>query len=99
MADKKPMDLVKIFDGSDIENLEDEINEYLERNPELYIDKMQFSINTGTTPCRKYIVCDFCSRKDLEEEEPETNLTEELLKGLIGAVNELTDAVKSLTKK
>lgn len=99
MADKKPMDLVKIFDGSDIENLEDEINEYLERNPELYIDKMQFSINTGTTPCRKYVVCDFCLREDLEKEESETNLTEELLKGLIGAVNELTDAVKSLTKK
>ena len=99
MADKKPMDLVKIFDGSDIGNLEYEINEYLERNPELYIDKMQFSINTGTTPCRKYIVCDFCLREDLEKEVPETNLTEELLKGLIGAVNELTDAVKSLTKK
>lgn len=99
MADKKPMDLVRIFDGSDIENLEDEINEYLERNPELYIDKMQFSIDTGTIPCRKYIVCDFCLREDLEKEEPETNLTEELLKGLIGAVNELTDAVKSLTKK
>jgi hypothetical protein len=99
MADKKPMDLVRIFDGSDIENLESEINEYLKRNPELYIDKMQFSINTGTTPCRKYIVCDFCFREDLKKEEPETNLTEELLKGLIGAVNELTDAVKSLTKK
>jgi hypothetical protein len=99
MADKKPMDLVKIFAMSDIRLLENEINEYLEDNPELYIDKMQFSINTGTTPCRRNIVCDFRSREDLKKENPETNLTEELLKGLIGAVNELTDAVKSLTKK
>lgn len=99
MADKKPVDLVKIFDSSDIGILECKINEYLEKNPELYIDKMQFSINTGSA--RKYIVCDFCLREDLEEKESkeETNLTEELLKGLIGAVNELTDAVKSLTKK
>ena len=41
MADKKPMDLVKIFNRSDIGILEREINEYLEDNPELYIDKMQ----------------------------------------------------------
>lgn len=98
MADKKPMDLVKIFSMSDIRLLENEINEYLKDNPELYIDKMQFFINTSAT-CRKYIICDFRSREDLKKEGPETNLTEELLKGLIGAVNELTDAVKSLTKK
>lgn len=45
------------------------------------------------------LVCDFCLREDLEKEEEETNLTEELLKGLIGAVNELTDTVKELTNK
>lgn len=98
MADKKPMDLVKIFVDSTSEGLEREVNEYLENNPELYIDKMQFSIK-ATGSYHKYLVCDFCLREDLEKEEPETNLTEELLKGLIGAVNELTDAVKSLTKK
>lgn len=31
MADKKPMDLVKFFDSSDIGILEREINEYLEK--------------------------------------------------------------------
>lgn len=101
MADKKPCDHVEVFDSSDIGILEREINEYLKDNPELYIDKMQFSINTGTTPYRKYAICDFRLREDFKEKESkeETNLTEELLKGLIGAVNELTDAVKSLTKK
>ena len=67
---------------------------------------MQFSINVGATSCRKYVVCDFRLKEGFKEEESGTNLTEELLKGLvgavnelIGAVNELTDAVKSLTKK
>lgn len=101
MADKKPIDLVNIFNSSDIGILERKINEYLEDNPELYIDKIQFSINTGTTSYRKYVICNFRLREDFKEEKSkeETNLTEELLKGLIGAVNELTDAVKSLTKK
>lgn len=101
MADKKPCDLVKIFFSSDSENLEDKVNEWLEENPEFYIDKMQFFVQEATTFYQKYLVCNFCLREDLEEEEPkkEVALTEELLKGLIGAVNELTDTVKTLTEK
>ena len=102
MADKKPTDLVKIFVRNDTEELEDEVNEWLENNPEFYIDKMQFFVQEGSCYIKRYIVCDFCLREDLEEdleEEKETNLTEELLKGLIGAVNELTDTVKELTNK
>lgn len=97
MADKKPTDLVKIFAKNDIEELEDEVNEWLEDNPEFYIDKMQFFVQEGSCYIKRYVVCDFCLREDLEEEE--TNLTEELLKSLIGAVNELTDTVKELTNK
>ena len=97
MADKKPTDLVKIFAKNDIKELEDEVNEWLEDNPEFYIDKMQFFVQEGSCYVKRYVVCDFCLREDLEEEE--TNLTEELLKGLIGAVNELTDTVKELTNK
>ena len=96
MADKKPTDLVKIFVRNDTEELEDEVNEWLENNPEFYIGKMQFFIQEGSCHIKRYVVCDFCLREDLEEE---TNLTEELLKGLIGAVNELTDTVKELTNK
>ena len=97
MTDKKPTDLVKIFARNDIEELEDEVNKWLEDNPEFYIDKMQFFVQEGSCYVKRYVVCDFCLREDLEEEE--TNLTEELLKGLIGAVNELTDTVKELTNK
>ena len=98
MADKKPTDLVKIFVRNDTEELEDEVNEWLENNPEFYIDKMQFFVQEGSCYIKRYVVCDFCLREDFEKEE-ETNLTEELLKGLIGAVNELTDTVKELTNK
>lgn len=98
MADKKPTDLVKIFAKNDIEELEDEVNKWLEDNPEFYIDKMQFFVQEGSCYIKRYVVCDFCLREDLEEEK-ETNLAEELLKGLIGAVNELTDTVKELTNK
>ena len=98
MADKKPADLVKIFAKNDIKELEDEVNEWLEHNPEFYIDKIQFFVQEGSCYVKSYVVCDFCLREDLENEK-ETNLTEELLKGLIGAVNELTDTVKELTNK
>ena len=97
MADKKPTNLVKIFVRNDTEELEDEVNEWLENNPEFYIGKMQFFVQEGSCYIKRYIVCDLCLKEDLEEEE--TNLTEELLKGLIGAVNELTDTVKKTTKK
>lgn len=95
MADKKPTDLIKVF-VSDRYSLEEKINEWLEQNPEFYLDQMKLTKDDNS----RYItlVCDFCLREDLEEEK-ETNLTEELLKGLIGAVNELTDTVKELTNK
>lgn len=94
MADKKPTDLIKVF-VSDRYSIEDKINEWLEKNPEFYLDQMKLTKDDNS----RYItlICDFCLREDLEEEE--TNLTEELLKGLIGAVNELTDTVKELTNK
>lgn len=98
MADKKPADLVKIFVRNYPEELEDEVNKWLEDNPEFYIDKMQFFVYDAPSYCKYYIVCDLCLKEDLEPEK-ETNLTEELLKGLIGAVNELTDTVKELTNK
>ena len=102
MADKTPTDLVTIFVTNATEEPEDEGPEWLENHPELSIDKMQFFVQEGSCYIKRYIVCDFCLREDLEEdleEEKETNLTEELLKGLIGAVNELTDTVKELTNK
>ena len=96
MANKKPTDLIKVF-VSDRYSLEEKINEWLEKNPEFYLDQMELTKDDNS----RYItlVCDFCLREDLEKEEEETNLTEELLKGLIGAVNELTDTVKELTNK
>lgn len=96
MADKKPTDLIKVF-VSDKYSIEDEVNEWLENNPEFYLDQMKLTKDDNS----RYItlICDFCLREDLEKEEEETNLTEELLKGLIGAVNELTDTVKELTNK
>ncbi len=98
MADKKPTDLIKVF-VSDKYSIEEKINEWLEKNPEFYLDQMELTKDDNS----RYItlICDFCLREDLEkeEEEEETNLTEELLKGLIGAVNELTDTVKELTNK
>lgn len=96
MADKKPTDLIKVF-VSDRYSIEEKINEWLEKNPEFYLDQMKLTKDDNS----RYItlICDFCLREDLEKEEEETNLTEELLKGLIGAVNELTDTVKELTNK
>lgn len=95
MADKKPTDLIKVF-VSDRYSIEDKINEWLEQNPEFYLDQMKLTKDDNS----RYItlICDLCLKEDLEPEK-ETNLTEELLKGLIGAVNELTDTVKELTNK
>lgn len=99
MANKKPTDFIKVF-IADKFNLEDEVNRWLEDNPDFYLDQMK--LVKDESPSRYVtLVCDFCLREDLDKEEPkeETNLTDELLKGLIGAVNELTDAVKELTNK
>lgn len=99
MADKKPTDLIKVF-IVDKFNLEDEVNEWLEDNPEYYLDQMKL-VKDDSPSHYVTLVCDFCLREDLDKEESEkdTSLTEELLKGLIGAVNELTDTVKELTNK
>lgn len=89
------MDYIEAFSGDSIYEIKDGINEWLEDNPEYYLDKMEMvSIPAG----RKSVLCDFV-RKDAEfEEETKTEEEEvpirELLLGLIGAVNELTDAVK-----
>lgn len=99
MADRKPCDLVKIFTDENMSKLEYKINDWLEKNPDFYIDKMQFFVHDGASLIRKYVVCDFCLREDIEESAKDALLTEELLKGLIGAVNELTDTVKELTNK
>lgn len=99
MANKKPTDFIKVFHADKFE-LEEEVNEWLEQNPEFYLDQMEFV--KEESPSRYVtLVCDFCLREDLDKEESEkdTSLTEELLKGLIGAVNELTDTVKELTNK
>lgn len=99
MENKKPTDFIKVF-IADKFNLEDEVNEWLEDNPDFYLDQMK--LVKDDSPSRYVtLVCDFCLREDLDKEEPkeETNLTDELLKGLIGAVNELTDTVKELTNK
>lgn len=92
MVNKEPTSIVKIFERNDTVDLEDEVNKWLEDNPGFYINKMQFFVREGSCYVKSYVVCDF----HLKEE---TNLTEELLKGLIGAVNELTDTVKELTNK
>ena len=54
MANKKPTDLVKIFARNDIEELEDEVNKWLEDNPEFYIDKMQFFVQEGSCYVKSY---------------------------------------------
>ena len=100
MENRKPCDFIKSFSNSYLSLLEDEINKWLEDNPEFYLDNM----NTVRSDTGYYtIICDFCLREGVneedEEEDEEVNLTDELLKGLIGAVNELTDSVKELTTK
>lgn len=100
MANRKPCDRVEIFRNLYIDNLKKEMNEWLEANPDFYLDQMTM---TESDNCYITVVCDFCLREGVneedKEEDSETNLTNELLKGLIGAVNELTDSVKELTTK
>lgn len=87
------MDYVEAFSGDTIYKIKDDINEWLEDNPEYYLDRMEMvSASSGY----KSALCDFV-RKDDESEnktEEEEIPIRELLLGLIGAVNELTDAVK-----
>ena len=94
MEDKKPCDFIKIFSNSSTRYLEEEINEWLNKNPDFYLDQMSMMQSSNNSYS---VICDFCLRD--EESKEEENLKEELLKGLIGAVNELTDAVKNIDRK
>ena len=90
------MDYVEAFSGDSVYEIKDDINEWLEDNPEYYLDRMEMV--SSASGGYKSVLCDFV-RKDAEpEEETKTEEEEvpirELLLGLIGAVNELTDAVK-----
>ena len=100
MANRKPCDHIEIFQNAYTYNLKKEMNEWLEANPDFYLDQMTITQNDNNYYT---VVCDFCLREGVneedKEEDSETNLTNELLKGLIGAVNELTDSVKELTTK
>ena len=56
--------LVKIFVKNNVEALEDEINKWLEDNPEFYIDKMQFFVHKKNNGVDVYfVVCNFCLKK------------------------------------
>ena len=100
MANRKPCDHIEIFHNLYVDVLRKEMNEWLEANPDFYLDQMTMTQNDNNYYT---VVCDFCLREGVneedKEEDSETNLTNELLKGLIGAVNELTDSVKELTSK
>ena len=93
-----PCDLIKAFTGDSVYDIENNINKWIENNPEYYLDK--FEMTTGATGY-KSVLCDFCLRDDLEDEEEDFKepTVKDYFKGLIGAVNELTDAVKQLTKE
>lgn len=97
MADKKPCDRVEVFMESSIYELRDEMNSWLKANPDFYIDQMTMTEKGGYYS----VVCDLCLREDAEEDDDKVkiNLSEHLLEGLIEAVNELTDTVKTLTEK
>lgn len=80
------MTVYKIFKQGSWIDVEKEINDFLKDNPNLDLKQIEEEDNSS-----KVIV--HCVFKEKE------GLTEELLEGLIGAVNELTDAVKTLTEK
>ena len=94
MADKKPCDHIEVFMESSIYELRDSMNLWLKSHPDFYIDQMTMTEKGGYYS----VVCDLCLRDEEPKEEKE-DLKEELLKGLIGAVNELTDAVKNIDRK
>lgn len=98
MANRKPCDRIEIFRDNYIGTLKGKINEWLEANPDFYLDQVAMTNDNNNFT----ILCDFCLREGVNENEDKDEnkiLTEELLKGLIVAVNELTDTVKALTDK
>lgn len=96
MANKNPCDHIEVFMESSIYELRDAMNSWLKSHPDFYIDQMTMTEKGGYYS----VVCDLCLRDDEEDDdEVKINLSEHLLEGLIEAVNELTDTVKTLTKK
>lgn len=96
MANKNPCDHIEVFMASSIYELRDEMNLWLESNPDFYIDQMTMTEKGGYYS----VVCDLCLKDDEEDDDKvKINLSEHLLEGLIEAVNELTDTVKILTEK
>ena len=84
------MTVYKVFKQGSWINIEKEINVFLKDNPNLDLKQIEEEDNSSNV----IVHCVFEEKKKEKE-----NLTEELLEGLIGAVNELTDAVKTLTEK
>ena len=98
MANRKPCDRIEIFRDNYVGTLKNKINEWLEANPDFYLDQVAMTNDNNNLA----ILCDFCLREGVNEDEDKDEdkiLIEELLKGLIVAVNELTDTVKALTDK
>lgn len=84
------MTVYKVFKQGSWKDTEKDINDFLKDNPNLDLKQIVEEDNSNNV----IVHCVFEEKKEEKE-----NLTEELLKGLIGAVNELTDAVKELTIK
>lgn len=84
------MTVYKVFKHGSWKDTEREINDFLKDNPNLDLKQIEEEDNSSNV----IVHCVFEEKKEEKE-----NLTEELLEGLIGAVNELTDAVKTLTEK
>ena len=80
------MTVYKVFKQGSWKDTEKEINDFLKDNPNLDLKQIEEEDNSNNV----IVHCVF---------EERGSLTEELLEGLIGAVNELTDAVKELTIK
>ena len=87
------MTVYKVFKQGSWRDTEKEINDFLKDNPNLDLKQVEEEDNSSNV----IVHCVFEEKK--EEKKEKKNLTEELLEGLIGAVNELTDAVKTLTEK
>lgn len=87
---EQSMTVYKVFKQGSWTNTEKEINVFLKNNPNLDLKQIEEEDNSNNV----IVHCVFEEKKKEKE-----NLTEELLEGLIGAVNELTDAVKMLTEK
>ena len=89
------MDYVEAFSGDNVYKIKDDINKWLEDNPEYYLDRMEM---VSPSAGYKSVLCDFVLKDAEPEEETKTEEEEvpirELLIGLVGAINELTDAVK-----